>query len=260
MMSGISAHGDLGLLLVEQPGKIKEGIKILRDTLRGLSKARVGVGNPTFLQYQKSLLKYEKIDLENKRKDRHSITNVEEDVPDIIEVHAFENNKAQLWGPWFGSHKIYKSKHACAVFAQRLRGLIILVEGLSMLILIHTESDTSGLIVAKVSSMFAVQVLFLIFIDHNHLLGKMTYARPILLMIGLAAAGILFLSTVAAVYALIILQSINYYDCDGFARSHVCVFKLMCLAIVLEMFENLWYWILSSCRKRHKTVRKSRYC
>ena len=255
----ISAHGDLGLLLVEQPGKIKEGIKILRDTLRGLAKARVGVGNPTFLQYQKSLLKYEKIDLENKRKDRHSITNVEEDVPDIIEVHAFENNKAQLWGPWFGSHKVYKSKHACAVFAQRLRGLIILLEGFSMIILIHTEADTSGLIVAKVSSMFAVQVLFLIFIDHNHLLGKMTYARPILLMIDLAAAGILFLSTVAAAYALITLQLHRTIMIAMALQGATCVFSsLMCLAIVLEMFENLWYWILSSCRKRRQTVRKRR--
>ena len=52
MMSKPYLHGDLGLLLVEQPGKIKED-QILRDTFRGLSKARVGVGNPTFLQYQK---------------------------------------------------------------------------------------------------------------------------------------------------------------------------------------------------------------
>ena len=53
------------------------------------------------------------------------------------------------------------------------------------------------------------RVLFLILIDHNHLHGKMTYARPILLTIDLAAAGLLFLSTVAAGYALIALQLIT---------------------------------------------------
>ena len=42
-------------------------------------------------------------------------------------------------------------------------------------------------------------------------------------------------------------------------QGATCVFSsLMCLAIVLEMFENLWSWILSSCRKRRQTVRKRR--
>ena len=54
------ALGDLGLHLIDQPDKLKEGMKVLRETLRALSKAGLGVNSPVFTRYQGELLKCEK--------------------------------------------------------------------------------------------------------------------------------------------------------------------------------------------------------
>lgn len=255
----ISAHGDLGIHLVEQPRSINEGIKILRSTLQGLNKAKIGVSNPIFVKYQAYLLKYEKILLENKRKDRKSITHVEEALPDIIEVHSFENNQAQLWGSWFGSHKVYKSKHVCAVFAQRLRVLLILLEGLSMFLLLYAEAGDTGWILAKVVCMFTIQVILLIFIDHNTLFGIKRLDRAALLLFDLVVAGISFIATASIVYALSVLEMYDTVLSVAVLQTlNIVLSGFMLAAILLEMFDKLWLWLIQKCRKRRQTVRKRR--
>ena len=120
------------------------------------------------MRYQGELLKCEKAALKDKRKNRNSITNVEGDVlPDIIDVHAFENNKAQLWGSWFGSHETYKSKHTCAVVAQRFRSIIILTEGLSVIFLSYFDFPNSHWFFIKSITMLVIEILFLAIIDHR---------------------------------------------------------------------------------------------
>merc|ERR1711988_580219 len=257
-MKTISALGNLGLHLVEQPGKIHGGTQVLRDTIRGFTKAKVGPSNPLFLQYQKALLKYEKISLEMKKQDRRSITNVEGIVPDIIEVHAFENNKAQLWGSWFGSHKVYKSKRVCAVFTQRMRGVLILLDGASIILVSHFETEGAGWVLSKCIIMFLIQLACLIYIDHNNMF-KFKKKRSTLLIIDLITSIFLFMLSVGSLLVLVLLIRTHItLLLILFQGIVILLLVLMFVAILFEMFENAWICLIQISRKRRQTVRKRR--
>ena len=124
-------------------------------------------------------------------------------LPEIIDVHAFENNKAQLWGSWFGSHETYKSKHTCAVVAQRFRSIIILTEGLSVIFLSYFDFPNSHWFFIKSITTLIIEILFLAIIDHRVTCKNQKFRRSSLLLVDVNFPVLFFAAAVFSVYALV---------------------------------------------------------
>ena len=173
--------------------------------------------------------------LKDKIKNKNSITNVEGDVlPDIIDVHAFENNKAQLWGSWFGSHETYKSKHTCAVVAQRFRSMIILTEGLSVIFLSYFDFPNSHWFFIKSISMLVIEILFLAIIDHKFTFKNQKIHRSHLLLVDVNFSALFFAAAVFSVYGLATI-GLTYI-----IAINIC---LQALTMLLSFFNVYFYRI-----------------